>query len=257
MKYMKRMKHMKHMRFMFVVRFRLKRAMLAAGAMIAACAFTALGIGLVQHAARRAAAGPANNPDPVILLDAGHGGEDGGAVGIGGVVEKDLNLAITLKLDSFLRAMGYQTILTRSTDADLHDVTASTVHDRKVADIHNRFAMQEALRDKDLFVSIHMNKFPGSGAHGTQVFYSKNTPGSAALAQSIQESVVRLVQPENTRQIKPSGDSIYLLYYAKRTAVLVECGFISNAGDVEKLQDEEYQNRLAFAIACGILDYRQ
>jgi len=240
---------------MIFIRFRLKRALLAMGAAITVCVFTALGIFLVQHTAKRAAANPINSPDPVILLDAGHGGEDGGAVGVGGVVEKDLNLAITLKLDSILRAMGYQTILTRASDKDLHDVTASTVHDRKVADIHNRFAMMEALRDKDLFVSIHMNKFPGSGAHGTQVFYSKNTPGSLALAQAIQESVVRLVQPENKRQVKPSGDSIYLLYYAKKTAVVVECGFISNAGDAEKLQDEAYQNEIAFAIACGILKF--
>jgi len=240
---------------MIFIRFRLKRALFVLGMAATACVFIALGLFLVQHAERRAHANPVNSPDPVILLDAGHGGEDGGAVGIGGLVEKDLNLAITLKLDSFLRAMGYQTILTRTSDTDLHDVTVSTVHERKVSDIHNRFAMMEALREKDLFVSIHMNKFPGSGAHGTQVFYSKNTPGSATLAQAIQESVVRLVQPENTRQIKPSGDSIYLLYHAKKTAVVVECGFISNAGEAEKLQDEAYQNRLAFAIACGILEY--
>jgi len=243
---------MKHVIF---IRFRLKRAVLAAGSVIAACVFMALGVFLVQRAARLAAAGPVNSPDPVILLDAGHGGEDGGAVGIGGVVEKDLNLAITLKLESFLRAMGYQTILTRTSDADLHDLTAATMRERKVSDIHNRFAMMEALREKDLFVSIHQNKFPGSGARGTQVFYAKNTPQSAVLAESIQQSVVRLVQPENTRQIKPSGDSIYLLYYAKKTAVLVECGFLSNAGDAGKLQQDEYQNQLAFAIACGVLEY--
>jgi len=240
---------------MFVIHFRLKNALLVMGIAIMACVFTALGIFLVQQAARRAAANPANCPDPVILLDAGHGGEDGGAVGVGGVVEKELNLAIALKLETYLRAMGYQVILTRNADKDLHDATASTVRDRKTTDIHNRFAMMEALRDKDLFVSIHMNKFPGSGAHGTQVFYSKNTPQSAILAQAIQESVVRLVQPENTRQIKPSGDSIYLLYYAKKTAVLVECGFISNAAEAEKLQDEAYQKQIAFAIACGILEY--
>ena len=243
---------MKHILF---IRFRLKKALLTVGALAAACAFTALGIWLVQHAAQYAAANPSNCPDPVILLDAGHGGEDGGAVGLDGVVEKDLNLSIALKLDTFLRAMGYQTILTRTTDTDLHDAAASTVRDRKTTDIHNRFAMQEALRDKDLFVSIHMNKFPGGGAHGTQVFYSKNTPSSAVLAQSIQRSVIRLVQPENTRQIKPSGDSIYLLYYAKRPAVLVECGFISNAEEAARLQQDEYQNLMAFAIACGVLEY--
>jgi len=243
------------MKHMFFIRFRLKRALLTVGVTVAACVFTAVGIFLVQHAERRAAANPIHSPDPVILLDAGHGGEDGGAVGIGGVVEKDLNLAITLKVETYLRAMGYQTILTRSTDTDLHDAAASTVRDRKTTDIHNRFAMQEALREKDLFVSIHMNKFPGGNARGTQVFYSKNTPNSALLAESIQRNVIRLVQPENTRQVKPSGDSIYLLYYANRTAVVVECGFISNAGDAAKLQDDAYQNRLAFAIACGVLEH--
>ena len=239
----------------FFIRFRLKNALLAAGVIFVACVLLVLGFWLVRQAAQRAAAGLTPSPDPVILLDAGHGGEDGGAVGLGGVVEKELNLAVTLKLDSFLRAMGYQTVLTRSSDSDLHDLTASTMRERKISDIHNRFAMMEALRDKDLFVSIHQNQFPGAGAQGTQVFYSKNTPASAVLAQAIQKSVVRLVQPGNTREIKPSGDEIYLLYYAKKTAVLVECGFISNSEEAKKLQQDAYQNELAFAIASGILEY--
>jgi len=239
---------------MFVIRFRLKRALWMAGAAVFACALTALGIFLVQRT-MQAAIGQEERPAPVLLLDAGHGGEDGGAVGVDGIVEKDLNLAVTLKLDSFLRALGYETILTRSTDTATYDASAVTMREKKVSDIHNRFAMMEALRDNDLFLSIHMNKFPGKSAHGTQVFYSKNRPESAALAQCIQESVVRLLQPENTRQIKPSGDEIYLLYYAQKPAVLVECGFLSNAQEAAKLKQDAYQDQLAFAIACGVLDF--
>jgi len=217
---------------------------------------TVAGIFLVREAAWEAAAGP-HGAVPVILLDAGHGGEDGGAVGVGGLVEKDLNLAVTLKLDSFLRAMGYETIMTRTTDTDLHDSAAAGLRERKTTDIHNRFHMMEALPAGGLFVSIHMNKFGQASARGTQVFYSKNNPESIVLAESIQQSVVRLLQPENHRQVKPAGDSIYLLFNAQKPAVLVECGFISNPGEAARLQEDGYQNALAFAVGCGVLDYRR
>jgi N-acetylmuramoyl-L-alanine amidase len=216
----------------------------------------ALGIFSLRQVARQTAAGVGQTPVPVVLLDAGHGGEDGGAVGLGGVVEKDINLPVTRKLNTFLRVMGFETRLTRSTDTSIHDLTAGTLRERKVSDIHNRFAMIEQLGDNDFFVSIHQNQFPASSsAHGTQVFYSVNHPRSVLLAQAIQKSVVRLLQPTNTRKVKPSGTEIYLLWHSKKPAVLVECGFLSNAGDVEKLQQDSYQNQMAFAIACGVLQY--
>jgi len=215
---------------------------------------TALGIFFVRDAAHFTNS-QANSPVPVILLDAGHGGEDGGAVGIDGLVEKNLNLAITLQLDFFLRAMGYETVLTRCEDCDLHAPEASNLRERKTTDIRNRFEMMEALRDNDLFVSIHMNKFGQASAWGTQVFYSKNNPQSLVAAESIQRSAVRLLQPNNSRQVKPSTDDIYLLYHANRPAVLVECGFISNAAEAQKLQQEDYQKQLAFTIAAGIAEY--
>ena len=236
------------------VRFRLRRALEGTVVFGLIALLAVVGIAMVQRNARYAGA-PPQRPAPVILLDAGHGGEDGGAVGVGGLVEKDLNLAITCKLDSFLRAMGYETALTRDCDTDLHDASAVGVRERKTSDILKRFAMMEALGGGDLFVSIHQNKFGAQSAHGTQVFYSSNTPQSAVLAESIQERVVGLLQPGNHRLIKPAGDSIYLLYNAKKTAVLVECGFISNVEEAEKLRQDEYQNQMAFAIACGILDY--
>jgi N-acetylmuramoyl-L-alanine amidase len=223
--------------------------------MVAAFVFLILGIFVVQRAAQNTSAGLGERPTPVILLDAGHGGEDGGAVGVDGIVEKDINLPITLKLNVFLRAMGYETRLTRSTDTATYSPEAATLREKKVSDIHNRFAMMEQLDSNGLFVSIHQNQFPSTAAHGTQVFYSKNNPESQVLAQSIQESVVRLLQPDNPRLVKPSGTEIYLLYNAQKPAVLVECGFLSSHTDAKKLVQDDYQNQMAFAIACGIAAY--
>ena len=238
---------------MIFVRFRLKQALAYLGAAAAACALTATGIFLVQHAARPVDTTP-ERPTPVVLLDAGHGGEDGGAVGLNGIVEKDINLPITCKLNDFLQALGYQTLLTRTTDTSIHDAAAASLRERKRSDIHNRFHMMQSLRGSDLFVSIHQNKFPESAPHGTQVFYSQNHSRSILLANAIQQSVVALLQSGNTRQVKPSGSEIYLLHNAEIPAVLVECGFISNPEDAAKLVTEEYQDQIAFAIACGILN---
>ena len=239
---------------MIFIRFRLKKALLYIGAGAAACVLTSAGIFLARSAVRQVRTGPAL-PSPVILLDAGHGGEDGGAVGLHGIVEKDINLPVALKLNDFLLALGYETRMTRTTDASIHDASAASLRERKRTDIHNRFHMMEALRDTDLFLSIHQNKFPQSGPHGTQVFYSKNHPRGVILANAIQSSVVEFLQPDNARQVKPAGDSIYLLYNAKIPAVLVECGFLSNPADAAKLVQDDYQNQIAFAIACGVLDF--
>jgi len=238
---------------MIFITFRLKRAFWYIGGAAAVCAVTATGIFLAQRAVQVST--QPEWPTPVILVDAGHGGEDGGAVGLNGIIEKDINLPIALKLGDFLRTLGYPTQMTRTTDTSIHDAAAASLRERKRTDIHNRFHMIEALRDSDLFVSIHQNKFPARDPHGTQVFYSKNNPRSVILANSIQNSVVKLLQPANTRQVKPSGEEIYLLHHAQIPAVLVECGFISNPGDAELLVRDDYQNRIAFAIACGILDY--
>jgi len=240
---------------MIFVRVKLRHMLFGTASCLIICALTLLGVAFARNATQQVSI-TEQNPAPVVLLDAGHGGEDGGAVGIGGLVEKDLNLEITLMLDYFLRALGYETILTRAEDVDLHDLMAQTLRTRKVSDIQARFAMMEALREDDLFVSIHMNKFGQASARGTQVFYSQNNPQSSLLAESIQQNVIALLQPENHRQIKPSNDSIYLLYHANRPAVLVECGFISNAAEAGLLQDADYQNQLAFAIAMGIMEHQ-
>ncbi|MGN0569067.1 MAG: N-acetylmuramoyl-L-alanine amidase [Candidatus Fimenecus sp.] len=191
---------------------------------------------------------------PVIIIDAGHGGEDGGAVGIDGTAEKDLNLSISLKLNEILSAMGYQTRMVRTTDTSIHNSDANTVRERKVSDIHNRAAIMNEY-ENCIYVSIHQNKYSGSSIWGAQTFYSPNNEESKELAQLIQASIANNIQPDNKRVIKQSGTNIYVLYNATKPAVMVECGFVSNANELEQLKNEEYQNEMAFAISNGIINY--
>lgn len=192
--------------------------------------------------------------DFTVLIDAGHGGVDGGAVAGDGTEEKHINLQIALLLEQQLGAMGIRTAMTRTADESIHDSSAQTIREKKVSDIHNRMQLMEET-ENCIFVSIHQNKYSDSALSGTQVFYSPNTTASAQLAQTIQTSVRSLLQTENTREIEKSGSSIYLLYYARKPAVLVECGFLSNTAELEKLKEGTYQKQLAFCIAAGILEY--
>ena len=189
-----------------------------------------------------------------VIVDAGHGGMDGGAVGVDGTVEKEINLQIAKKVDAMLRFLGYRSVMTRTEDISLHTPDAKTTRQKKVSDIHQRMRMMEETKDA-IFVSIHQNQFSDESQTGTQVFYSKNKAASAVLAQSIQDAVVASIQPENTRKIKPSGTEIYLLYHAPIPAVLVECGFLSNYGETQLLKDETYQQKISAAIVAGILAY--
>ena len=191
---------------------------------------------------------------PLIIIDAGHGGMDGGAVASDGTPEQHINLDIALKLESALKEKGFRTLLTRSDNNSIHDENAITVREQKVSDIHNRLKIIESNPDS-IFVSVHQNHYSESKYHGTQVFYSENNPGSSILAQCIQTSVVNTLQPDNTRKIKPSGTSIYLLYHSAVPSVMVECGFLSNPEETEKLKDEKYRQQLADAICDGIYNY--
>lgn len=194
-------------------------------------------------------------PDaPVIIIDAGHGGADGGAVASDGTQEQYLNLDIALKINSYLSELGYKTVLTRSDNNSIHDTDADTIRRQKVSDIHNRLKIIESYPDS-VFVSVHMNYFTESKYNGTQVFYSPNNTGSEKLAQHIQNSVVTLLQPDNTRQIKQSDTSIYLLYHSSVPSVMVECGFLSNAEETEKLKNDNYRTQMAESICKGIINY--
>lgn len=189
-----------------------------------------------------------------IVIDAGHGGADGGAVASDGISEKVINLEIAYKLNYILRAYGLNTVMTRTDDESIHDSNAKTLREQKVSDIHKRMSIMES-DENNIFVSIHQNKFSNSSLWGTQVFYSPNTTDSAVLANCIQNSVCSLLQNDNKRVIKKSGSNIYLLYYAKRTAVLVECGFVSNPQENQLLENSDYQRKMAFSIAFGIMEY--
>lgn len=189
-----------------------------------------------------------------VIIDAGHGGVDGGTSADDGTLEKDLNLQIALKLNEMLNSFGVETVLTRDTDISIHDVTAKTIRQKKVSDLKNRLNIINNT-DESVFVSIHQNHFGESRYHGTQIFYSKNNPDSQKLADFIRMPVISYLQPENTREIKQSGTEIYLLKNAQSPSVMIECGFLSNADETNRLKDENYQNKLAFAISLGIIDY--
>lgn len=191
---------------------------------------------------------------PQIILDAGHGGFDGGAVATDGTVEKDINLNICLVLSDMLKSVGYDVILTRTADVSTDDVETDKIAVRKKSDLKNRL---ELMRDypQAVFVSIHLNKFTTSAARGSQVFYSGKTTQSKELGEDIQKSIVKLLQPENTRVNKQATSGTYLLYNATIPAVLVECGFLSNSAELQNLKKTDYQNKIAFSIFCGINEF--
>ena len=189
-----------------------------------------------------------------VIVDAGHGGADGGTTGVDGSVEKEINLQIAQKLNRLLSLYGFNVIMTRETDDSIHSSDSATLRQKKVSDIHNRMKIINGNPDA-VFVSIHQNHFADTSVHGTQVFYSKNNHLSSVLAQKIQDSVAKNIQTDNTRQIKKSGTEIYLLYNSKSPSIMVECGFMSNKNDLSLLHDDDYQKKIALSIADGILNF--
>lgn len=187
-----------------------------------------------------------------IVLDAGHGGEDGGAVSDSGIFEKDLNLAIAKKLATLLELNGVDVIMTRTEDVLLYDRTIDYHGRKKVLDLAARRKIAEEAEDC-MFVSIHMNAYPLPQYSGLQVWYSPNHETSYTLAQEIQNRIQANLQPQNNRKIKSATTSIYLLHHLQCPAVLVECGFLSNPEEAQKLADETYQNELAFFLFTAIM----
>ena len=192
---------------------------------------------------------------PIVIIDAGHGGFDGGAVAEDGTVEKDINLSIALYLQEYLSIFDIKTIMIRNTDCSIENEGYNTIRQKKSSDLHNRMKIMEETENA-IFVSIHQNKFPVEKYSGTQVFYSPKTKDeSVVLAQSIQDCIVNTLQKDNKRQIKECGTSVFLMYNAVKPAVLVECGFLSNYEETQKLKSSEYQKKIAFCIAMGIQNY--
>lgn len=189
----------------------------------------------------------------VIIIDAGHGGEDSGAIGANGVYEKDLNLSIAMLIGEELKNKGYTVVYTRTEDKMLYLPEENIKGIRKISDLKNRCKLTEEY-DECILISIHMNTYGSSKYSGLQVYYTDGNNESRALASRIQGTVRKELQPDNTRQIK-SGKNLYLLENSKGTSVIVECGFLSNEAECEKLSQKEYQKQLSFSIVCGIIEY--
>ena len=192
----------------------------------------------------------AEQSETVIVLDAGHGGEDGGATGTNGVLEKDLNLQIARDLAALLRLAGYEVVETRTEDQLLCEPETKKGH-RKQRDLENRLAVT-AQYENCILVSIHMNTFPNQSCEGTQVWYSQSNEASAELARAVQERVKAVLQPQNHRKIKAATSGIYLLRHAEIPAILVECGFLSTPAECERLCDPAYQSALVTVLFSSI-----
>ncbi len=190
-----------------------------------------------------------NQNGKMIIIDPGHGGEDGGAVGKTGTLEKDLNLAIGLKLKEVLVGQGYQVIMTREEDKSLH--SEGVTKNKKRSDLNNRVYLSRDYPSA-VFVSIHMNSYEKSPQKGAQVFYSKNNPNSKILGEMIQDTLRTEVDPENRRLAKQADNNIFIMKEMKNTACLVECGFVSHADEEMLLKTPDYQEKIAKAIADGI-----
>ena len=186
---------------------------------------------------------------PLVIIDAGHGGEDGGASD-NGLLEKDVNLSVALKLRDMLTAAGYRVKMTRDEDISLGQ--GDTVRARKIDDTKKRVEIADS---GSCLISIHQNKFTDSRYSGAQIFYSPNEPSAKVLAESIQGEFNSRIQPEKPRQVVKTGKNLYLFYHAQNTAVLCECGFLSNPDEEALLATEEYQYKVAYCIYSGLLKW--
>ncbi len=188
-------------------------------------------------------------PQTTVVLDAGHGGADGGAVSCTGARECEINLAITQRLDDLLHLLGCQTLQLRQGDTDLASADAASISEKKVTDLKNRVARINQQAD-GVLVSIHQNQFSQSQYRGAQVFYAPNTE-SRAFAALMQQNLRAGLDPANKRECKP-GSGIFLLEKIECPGILVECGFLSNPGEEALLRSKDYQKRLAAVLAGSI-----
>lgn len=188
-----------------------------------------------------------------IVIDAGHGKPDEGAESSRGTTEAETNLKIALKLQNLLEQSGSSVILTRSDENAIYDLDAKTLRQKKISDIHNRVKIGNE-SSADIFVSIHLNKIPQQQYDGWQTFYNAKNADGQKLAVSIQKSLNDAIQKENNRVAK-SIENIYIVKHVEIPTTIVECGFLSNPDEEKLLLDDEYQNRLAWGIYNGIIDY--
>ena len=203
-----------------------------------------------QQAVVRVMSGSVEQAQKCVVIDAGHGGEDPGKIGINNALEKDINLEIAYLVKNYLEQNDVRVVMTRETEDGLNDADASN---KKVQDMKRRLAIIEEASPA-VTVSIHQNSYPEEYVHGAQVFYYENSVEGQKLADYIQKQFVKKVDAENKRQIK-ANDSYYLLKKTATPIVIVECGFLSNYAEAEKLCAPDYQEKVAWAIHLGILQY--
>ncbi len=195
------------------------------------------------------------NTAPVTLvLDAGHGGFDGGAVSGRGVSEQAINLSVAERTRVLACFFGVRTAMTRTDEGALDYDPARSVRENKIADIHARERIVQGI-PSPVFVSIHLNKFSDPQYHGAQVFYSANSAAGKPLAEALQSALITGCDPENHRQAKQAEKSVYLMRTLTCPAVIVECGFLSNPDEETRLADENYHKKLAVCIVTGYVRY--
>lgn len=189
-----------------------------------------------------------------IVLDAGHGDPDGGAVGAAGTVESTLNLAVAKKLKNQLEKRGFTIVMTREDEKGIYTKESASIKEKKKEDMYNRMEIANS-SGADLFISIHMNLFQDSKYRGAEVLYAEKFENALLLAELIQSEIAAIDPKNQTRTVKKADSSLYLMKNAEIPAVLVECGFISNPEEEKLLNDKDYQERIAAAICDGIMEY--
>lgn len=207
---------------------------------------------LSESMALRVQSGAVENK-PVVVLDPGHGGMDGGATA-GDIRESGINLSIAEKAKAMLTLMGYRVVMTRETDTLLAEEGDKTVRQQKRSDLENRLKIM-AETPGAVGISIHQNHFSQSYVRGAQVFYGR-AEGSLRLAELIQQNIAAYLQTDNQRKTKEADSALFILDNNRTNpAVMVECGFLSNPQDAENLQREQYQGMLAFLITAALMEY--
>lgn len=199
-------------------------------------------------------AGASTSPYTTVIIDAGHGGEDGGASSTAGLVEKDVNLDIAKKLAEMLRASGVNVVMTRDDDRLLYDRGVDFHGRKKKLDMAARLNIMQK-QENAIFISIHMNAYTSPKYSGLQVWYSQNHADSEVLANIIQANNKALLQPQNDRKTKGATSAIFLLNEAQCPAVLVECGFLSNQAEAAKFEDDVHRRTVALLLYSSILEF--
>ena len=214
---------------------------------------TALGFGNVLFSHDQSVFSGACEEERVltVVIDAGHGGRDGGAVAEDGTLEKHLNLAVAMKLKALLESADIRVVMTRETDIELASPDSSH---KKADDLKARVQLARECENA-IFVSIHMNRFPVEKYSGLQVYYSENHENSIALAQTVQTVAEEALRNTHGRKVKSAGDSIYIMAHLEIPAVLVECGFLSNFEETALLKTEDYQKKLAMCLYASLIQY--